>query len=48
MHYLVIPAFCFTYRPCLTRWHIWLCHMEVGRTLVLNPSIITFHDYYIS
>jgi hypothetical protein len=19
-------------------WHIWLCHMEVGRTLVLSPS----------
>jgi hypothetical protein len=24
--------------PCLTHWHIWLCHMEVGRTLVLSPS----------
>jgi hypothetical protein len=20
--------------PCLTHWRIWLCHMEVGRTLV--------------
>jgi hypothetical protein len=24
--------------PCLTHWHIWLCHMDVGRTLVLSPS----------
>jgi hypothetical protein len=24
--------------PCLTHWHIWLCHMEVGRTLILSPS----------
>jgi hypothetical protein len=23
---------------CLTHWHIWLCHMEVGRTLVLSTS----------
>jgi hypothetical protein len=24
--------------PCLTHWRIWLCHMEVGRTLVvLSP-----------
>jgi hypothetical protein len=27
-----------TYVPCLTHWHIWLCLMEVGNTLVLSPS----------
>jgi hypothetical protein len=26
------------HNKCLTHWHIWLCHTEVGRTLVLSPS----------
>jgi hypothetical protein len=30
--------------PCLTHWHIWLCHMEVGRTLVLSPSTYKMLD----
>jgi hypothetical protein len=25
----------------LTHWHLWLCHMEVGRTLVLSQSTYT-------
>jgi hypothetical protein len=29
--------------PCLTHWHIWLCHMEVGRTLVLSPSTYKYY-----
>jgi hypothetical protein len=24
--------------PCLIHWHSWLCHAEVGRTLVSRPS----------
>jgi hypothetical protein len=31
--------------PCLTHWHIRLCHMEVGRTLVLSPSTYNTSSY---
>jgi hypothetical protein len=24
--------------PCVTCWHVWLCHKGSGRTLVLSPS----------
>jgi hypothetical protein len=33
--------------PCLTHWHIWLCHMEVGRTLVLSPTQSTYSSEYV-